>query len=163
MNEREYEEMQESAAIGQMIAANLQAILDDHGATNVADLYRTLYKHTECGPWLSVQLHDGTWKHCHELRGIDNGDVRALLVGAIVEGSDADVVGSVVDLMDYGDEGDEALAVADFMISKEQAREMREHQKSLTPEQRAANAKAMDDFIEKSGFTVINQRGEVTM
>lgn len=104
MNEIEYERMQEDAAIGQMIAENLQAILDAHDANNVQDLYRTIYKYTDCGPWLSVQLHDGTWKHSHELRGIDNGNVRALLVGSIVEGSDAEVLGRVIDLIAFDDE-----------------------------------------------------------
>lgn len=114
MNEMEYERMQEDAAIGQAIAQNLQAILDDNGAVDVADLYRSIYKYTDCGPWLSVQLHDGTWKHCHELRGIDNGNVRALLIGSIVEGSDAEVLGKVIDLIDYDDEGGEQQAVAAF-------------------------------------------------
>lgn len=120
MNEIEYERMQENAAIGQAIAANLQAILDEHGATDVADLYRTLYKYTDCGPWLSVKLHDGTWKHCHELQGISNCNVRALLVGSIVEGSDAEVLGRGIDLMDYMDEGGEAKAVEAFNREVEQ-------------------------------------------
>lgn len=120
MDEIEHERMQEDAATGQAIAANLQAILDDYGVTDVANLYRSIYKYTECGPWLSVQLHDGTWKHCHELRGIENGNVRALLVGSIVEGSDAEVTADPIDLMDYMDEGGDAKAVADFSNEVEQ-------------------------------------------
>lgn len=119
MNEREYHEMQENAATGQMIAANLQAILDDHDCENVAQLYRTIYKYTDCGPWLSVQLHDGTWRHCDNLHGIDNGNVRALKVGSIVEGSDAEVEADPIDLIRFDEEGGEQLAVTTFNAAVE--------------------------------------------
>lgn len=102
MNEIDYYKMQEDAAAGQACADNLEAILSDNGGgMTVADLYRSIYKYTACGPWLSVQLHDGTWKHCDELDGIDNGNVRALLVGSIVEGCDAEVEGRVLDLLEF--------------------------------------------------------------
>lgn len=114
MNEIDYERMQEDAAIGQAIAANLQLILDEFGESNVADLSREIYKRYECGPWLSVQLHDGTWKHTDDLLGIDNGNVRALRVGSIVEGSDAEVNADPIDLWGYMDEGDEKRLIDDF-------------------------------------------------
>lgn len=102
MNEIDYYRMQESAAEGQVCLDNLNAILSDNGGEmTVDDLYRSIYKYTECGPWLSVQLHDGTWKHCDQLDGIDNGNVRALLVGSIVENSDAEVTGRVLDLLEF--------------------------------------------------------------
>ena len=114
MNEIDYERMQEDAAIGQAIAANLQAILDDWGVENVERLGRTIYKRTECGAWLSVKLHDGTWQHTGNLDGIDSGNVRALLLGSIVEGSDAEVCADPIDLMDYMNEGDEKRLIEDF-------------------------------------------------
>jgi hypothetical protein len=95
---------------GDICFANLQAILRECGAANVAELYRTIYKYNDCGPWLSVRLHDGTWMHCDELHGIDNGNVRSLRVGSIVEGSDAEVTGREIDLLAYDD--DEAAVAA---------------------------------------------------
>lgn len=99
MNEIEYERMQEDAAIGQAIADNLNAILGD--APDVRALYRRIYKYTECGAWLSVRLHDGSVRHCGQLNDVKNGDVRALLVGSIVENSDAEVRADWIDLFDY--------------------------------------------------------------
>lgn len=114
MNEIDYERMQEDAAMGQAIAANLKAILDDWGVENVQQLDRAIYESTECGAHLSVQLHDGTWRHSGNLDGIDNGNVQALLLGSIVEGSDADVTADPISLLDYMDEGDEKQLIKDF-------------------------------------------------
>ena len=114
MNEIDYERMQESAAIGQAIAANLKAILDDWGVENVQQLDRNIYKRTECGAHLSVQLHDGAWRHSGDLDGIDNGNVQALLLGSIVEGSDAEVNAEPISLLDYMDEGDEKRLIDDL-------------------------------------------------
>jgi hypothetical protein len=108
MNEIEYEHMQESAAIGQSIADNLNAILGD--APDVGALYRRTYKYTECGAWLSVRLHDGSVRHCDQLSDVKNGDVRALLVGSIVENSDAEVVADWIDLIDYENPADAVVA-----------------------------------------------------
>jgi hypothetical protein len=81
---------------------NLEAILSDNGEDmRVASLYRSIYKYTECGPWLSVQLHNGNWKHCDDLHGVENAEILALLVGSIVEGSDAEVTGDVLDLSTF--------------------------------------------------------------
>lgn len=104
MNEIDYERMQEDAAIGQAMVANLEAILSDNGSEmSVSALDRSLYKYTECGAHLSVQLHDGTWRHSGNLLGIKNGDVRQLLVGSIVEGSDAEVCADPIDLIAFED------------------------------------------------------------
>ena len=93
--------------MGERILANLEAILSDNGSDmTVESLSRSLYKNTECGAHLSVQLHIGTWIHGRNLRGIKNGDVRALLVGSIVEGSDAEVSADSIDLIDYEDPKD---------------------------------------------------------
>ena len=102
MNEIEYERMQEEAGMGQAILENLKAILSDDGAGDtLADLYRSIYKHTDCGPWLSVVLHDGSTVDCDELGNVKLGDVRSLLVGSIVEGSDAEVTADPIDLMSF--------------------------------------------------------------
>lgn len=114
MNEIDYERMQEDAAMGQAIAANLKAILDDWGVENVHQLALAIYKSTECGAHLSVQLHDGTWRHSGNLDGIDNGNVQALLLGSIVEGSDAEVNANTISLLNYMDEGDDQRLIADF-------------------------------------------------
>ncbi|NBT33374.1 MAG: hypothetical protein EBT13_16155, partial [Rhodobacteraceae bacterium] len=95
MNLSEYLKMQDDLEAGGIILENLEAILSCNGSgMTVADLYRSIYRYTDCGPWLSVKLHDGTWKHCAQLSGIENGNIRSLLIGSIVEGSDADVVGA---------------------------------------------------------------------
>jgi hypothetical protein len=100
MNEVEYERMQEDAAMGQFIFENLRAILSDNGAGDtVADLARSTYKYTDAGVSLAVRLHDGSVRYCDNLHGIDNGNVRALGVSSIVEGSDAEVPMRWLDLM----------------------------------------------------------------
>ena len=87
-----------------LFRSNLEAILSDNGSEmTVSALDRSLYKYTDCGAHLSVQLHDGTWRHSGNLLGIENGNVRQLLVGSIVEGSDADVCADPIDLIDYED------------------------------------------------------------
>ena len=104
MTENEYFKWQDDMEMGGRILANLEAILADNGSEmNVSALDRSLYKYTECGAHLSVQLHDGTWRHSGNLFGIENGNVRQLLVGSIVEGSDAEVSADPIDLIDYED------------------------------------------------------------
>jgi len=104
MTENEYFRWQDDMEMGGRILANLEAILSDNGSEmSVSALDRSLYKYTECGAHLSVQLHDGTWRHSGNLLGIKNGDVRQLLVGSIVEGSDAEVCAEPIDLIDYED------------------------------------------------------------
>lgn len=114
MNEREYQRMQRDEEAGRICLANLEAILSDNGSDmNVHALYRSIYKYTACGPWLSVVLHDGTTRHCDKLEGIENGAVRKLLVGSIVEGSDAEVGPTTIDLLTYEDPADAVKAFND--------------------------------------------------
>ena len=94
MDEIEYEQMQESAAIGQALAECVNAIMAEYDATTLYDLQRGAYKYTACGPSVGFRLFDGS---C-----IWNGDDRAndpswvahvedICIGSIVEGSDAEV------------------------------------------------------------------------
>ena len=100
MTESEFHQYESDREAGGYCLAALEAILSDNGSDmTVAALYRSIYKYTECGPWLSVRLHDGTVRHCDQLQGIENGSVRALLVGSIVEGSDAEVTADWIDLL----------------------------------------------------------------
>ncbi len=99
MKEKDWHAALAAEEAGGICLGNLEAILAAHGVDDVSDLGRFLYKYTDAGLWLSVRLHDGTWKHTGNLDGIDNGNVRALLVGSIVEGSDAEVYGREVDLL----------------------------------------------------------------
>ena len=69
MNEIDLERMQEDAATGQAIADNLAAILADKDAENVSELYRTIYKYTDCGAWIDF-------------------NVGGIVIGSIVEGLD---------------------------------------------------------------------------
>lgn len=101
LNEVEYERMQELAAEGQHANACLDAILSDNGSSmTLPALYRSIYKYTDCGPWLSVQTWDGRWFHCQDLHKVDKTEVRYLLVGSIVEGSNAEVSADPIDLLD---------------------------------------------------------------
>ena len=101
MNEVQYERMQELAAEGAHANACLDAILSDNGSDlTLPALYRSIYKYTECGPWLSVRTWDGRWFHCNELHKVDKNEVRYLLVGSIVEGSDAEVTADPIDLVE---------------------------------------------------------------
>jgi len=101
MNEVQYERMQELIAEGEHANACLDAILSDNGGDmTLPDLYRSIYKYTECGPWLSVQTWDGRTFHCNELHKVDKNEVRYLLVGSIVEGSDAEVNADPIDLVE---------------------------------------------------------------
>jgi len=97
---------QDNIEAGETILANLEAILADWSAETISSLGRAIYKGTNCGAYLSVQLHDETWKHTGHLDGIYNGDVRQLLVGSIIEGSDAEVCADAIDLLAYADSTD---------------------------------------------------------
>ena len=62
-----------------------------------AEMYRVFYKYTDCGPWVSVHVN-GTWIHCQDLHKLGTWDAMlmrgdildAVLIGSIVEGSDAE-------------------------------------------------------------------------
>jgi hypothetical protein len=101
MNEIDYYQNEEMIAEGQHANACLRAILLDNGGDmTLPDLYRSIYKYTPCGPWLSVRTWDGRTFHCGELDKVYANDVRYLLVGSIVEGSDAEVTADWIDLVE---------------------------------------------------------------
>jgi hypothetical protein len=77
--------------------AGLKAILSDNGsALTVAAVYRSIYKHTACGPWLSAIKHDGNYVTCSNLGELKLEEVAALQIGSIVEGSEATVEGDIL-------------------------------------------------------------------
>ena len=101
MNEVEYEQMQEMIAIGAHANACLDAILSDNGSDmTLPALYHSIYRYTECGPWLSVMTWDGRKFHCDQLHNVDKNEVRYLLIDSIVEGSDAEVTADWIDLVE---------------------------------------------------------------
>jgi hypothetical protein len=101
MNEIEYYEMCEAAAEGEHANACLDAILSDNGSDmTLPALYRSIYKYTDCGPWLSVKTWDNRTFHCDKLHEVNKDEVRYLLVGSIVEGSDAEVTADWIDLLE---------------------------------------------------------------
>lgn len=61
------------------------------------EMYRVFYKYTDCGPWVSIHVN-GAWVHCQDLHKLGTwaemlrrGDiVDEVLIGSIVEGSDAE-------------------------------------------------------------------------
>jgi hypothetical protein len=101
MNEIEYERDQELAAQGQHCNACMDAILSDNGSDmTLQALSRSIYKYTDCGPWLCVQTWDNRTFSSGRLHEVDKTEVRYLLIGSIVEGSDAEVVADWIDLLD---------------------------------------------------------------
>lgn len=90
---------QEIAEIGRATKACVEAIINDNGAgTWINDVYTNCYRYTDCGVFLSVRLYDGSIHHCDDLDGIHNGDIAAILIGSIVEGSDAEVCADWIEL-----------------------------------------------------------------
>jgi hypothetical protein len=71
------------------------------------EMYRVFYKYTDCGPWVSVHVNGG-WVHCQDLHKLGTWDsmllrgdiVYEVLIGSIVEGSDAEVAPVPVRLAD---------------------------------------------------------------
>lgn len=71
------------------------------------EMYRVFYKYTDCGPWVSVHVN-GAWVHCQDLHKLGTweemarrGDiVDEVLIGSIVEGSDAEATPTPVRLRD---------------------------------------------------------------
>lgn len=71
------------------------------------EMYRVHYKYVECGPWMSLRVN-GQWVHCQDLYKlglwkdmVSRGDiVDEILVGSIVEGSDAEATPTPVRLGD---------------------------------------------------------------
>ena len=100
MNEIKYERSQELVAEGEHANACLEAILSDNGSEmTLPALYRSNYKYVECGPWLSVRTWDNRTFHCDQLHKVDKTEVRYLLVGSIVENSDAEIAADWIDLL----------------------------------------------------------------
>jgi len=99
MNELQHYRMQEDAGIGAAMLENLNAILGD--CINAEQLDRDIYWYTECGAFIAVRLHNGKFITPNELSGVMNGDVSGILIGSIVEGSDAEVSADWINLIDY--------------------------------------------------------------
>ena len=100
MNEVQFEATQEAAAEGEHALACLDAILSDNGGDiTLPGLARSLYRYTDCGAWLSVKTWDGRVFHSHALGSVDPTEIRFLLVGSIVEGSDVEVCADWIDLL----------------------------------------------------------------
>ena len=77
MNEIDYYEMCEAAAEGQHANACLAAILSDNGSDmTLPALYRSIYKHTECGPWLCVKAWDNRTFSSGRLHAVNTDEVR---------------------------------------------------------------------------------------
>ena len=109
MNEIEYNEMCESAAIGQALSECVTAVMAEYDATLLSQLQRSAYKYTECGASVGFRLMDGTF--------IWNGDDRAdeellvtyvkdICISSIVEGSDAEVPEVWLNLLGIADGSD---------------------------------------------------------
>ena len=94
---------------------NMLAALDEHcDFASPHELYRSVYKYTECGPWMSM-LVNGGWVHCGELHTLGTWKqmlerkmiVTELLFGSIVEGVDqcADEVSVTLADMTHAEHG----------------------------------------------------------
>lgn len=68
--------------------------LDECGHQTFASFGRCVYKYTDCGPWIVAVLRNGKevgyTDPAADTLGM-NTDVRAIKVGSIVEGSDAEI------------------------------------------------------------------------
>ena len=94
MNEIEYNEMCESAAIGQALSECVKAIMAEYDATLLSQLQRGAYKYTDCGASVGFRLMDGTFIWNGYDRAQDPkcvADVEDICISSIVEGSDAEV------------------------------------------------------------------------
>jgi len=93
MTWEEYSRGQDAVAEGEAMAEMIQAVLDDHDAENFARLDRNLYKYTDCGASLGLELwsDEMVWSGDPRMAEIKPGDVKGIGVGSIVEGVDAEV------------------------------------------------------------------------
>src|SRR5262245_1042139 len=102
MNEVQYFRMQEDIAMGQAIGENVKSIFGAYGADTMASLQRSLYKSTEAGVAISFKLHDDSYVYVGDPKAREIKDpslwVRAIGVSSIVEGSDAEVPLTWIDL-----------------------------------------------------------------
>ena len=109
MDEIEYEKMQESAAIGQALAECVEAIMAEYSATTLAQLQRSAYKYTDCGPSVGFRLFDGSYVWEGDDRARDESlvaHVEDICIGSIVEGSDAEVSPVWANLLGIADGSD---------------------------------------------------------
>ena len=109
MNEIEYNEMCESAAIGQALSECVKAIMEEYDPTTLYDLQRGAYKYTDCGPSVGFRLMDGTFIWNGDARARDPkhvADVEDICIGSIVEGSDAEVPPVWLNLLKIADGSD---------------------------------------------------------
>ena len=109
MNEIEYEKMQESAAIGQALADCVNAIMVEYSATTLAQLQRSAYKWTECGPSVGFRLFDGSYIWEGEDRAKNPSwvaHVQDICIGSIVESSDSEVTPVWLNLLGIADGSD---------------------------------------------------------
>ena len=79
---------------GELAIRSLRQLCAYFGADTPRSLNRRVYKDTECGASISLQLQDGSWLHNGQA-GWDTLDIKARIQGftlqTIVEGSDAEV------------------------------------------------------------------------
>lgn len=103
----EFERQQRDEAAGITCLVALQTLLKYWGEKDLGQMNERVYRAYSCGPWLAVRLHDGTWVHgTRDLESVKLEDVAALKVGSIVEGSDAEIEGDVLDLVSYDEDPD---------------------------------------------------------
>ena len=116
MSWEEYERGQEMAAMGEVMASHLQALLDERGDEGFARMNRSLYRYTVCGAYLGLRLWGGefVWSHDKRLPTIRPGDVQSIGVGTIVEGTDAAPEMEWLDLLTYAEDEDASRLIADF-------------------------------------------------
>jgi hypothetical protein len=91
---------EDAAAQGAAALGCLQAIMARYEAASLPELARRVYKDTECGATLGVKTWEGGAIWGSDLAGITPGHVRALVIGAIIEGSDAEATAPAVELLD---------------------------------------------------------------
>lgn len=122
MNEVEYYNMCEDAAIGEEIARLLRVVMADNDARTLGQMQRSAYKYTDAGVHVYFRLHDGGFMYSDDERRHDPamvGSVRSIMCTSIVEGSDYTVPAQELDLLSYANddleaEEQEARLIADY-------------------------------------------------
>lgn len=109
MDEIEYHDLQEAAAIANNIGKAVRAILDLYDATTLAGVQRGAYKYSDCGVSVGFRLYDGTYirsggERAHDPAMIDM--VEDVCISSIVEGSDAEVSPIWMDIVKLADGSD---------------------------------------------------------
>jgi hypothetical protein len=72
---------------------NIQELCEEQGYENFFQFGRSLYKYTDCGPWCRLILDDESDIYYESEKANDSnlGNVIALEIGSIVEGSDVEI------------------------------------------------------------------------